>query len=147
MMVGSNSQVLTPTENLDVYHSFCSLSYDRSVECSKTSFFYSSIKSIHIRTVHRGWQLVMNSNSVQCTDARNQGLESLSFCTFIRYIYVTFWKGICFRCRKMGFHSFNPYPTAFPYGNVMVLHFYQQQESSTTKTVHKVINKGLKAYV
>ena len=39
------------------------------------------------------------------------------------------------------------YPTAFPYGNGMVLHFYQQQESSTTKTVHKVINKGLKAYV
>ena len=35
-----------------------------------------------------------------------------------------------------------PYPTAFPYGNGMVLHFYQQQESSTTKTVHKVINKG-----
>ena len=43
--------------------------------------------------------------------------------------------------------SLNPYPTAFPYGNGMVLHFYQQQESSTTKTVHKVINKGLKAYV
>ena len=42
---------------------------------------------------------------------------------------------------------YNPYPTAFPYGNGMVLHFYQQQESSTTKTVHKVINKGLKAYV
>ena len=41
----------------------------------------------------------------------------------------------------------NPYPTAFPYGNGKVLHFYQQQESSTTKTVHKVINKGLKAYV
>ena len=40
-----------------------------------------------------------------------------------------------------------PYPTAFPYGNGMVLHFYQQQESSTTKTVHKVINEGLKAYV
>ena len=40
-----------------------------------------------------------------------------------------------------------PYPTAFPYGTGMVLHFYQQQESSTTKTVHKVINKGLKAYV
>ena len=45
------------------------------------------------------------------------------------------------------FHIFNPYPTAFPYGNGMVQHFYQQQESSTTKTVHKVINKGLKAYV
>ena len=41
----------------------------------------------------------------------------------------------------------NPYPTAFPYGNGMVLHFYQQQESSMTKTVHKVINKGLKACV
>jgi len=38
----------------------------------------------------------------------------------------------------------NPYPTAFPYGNGMVLHFYQQQGSSTTKTAHKVINKGLK---
>ena len=48
----------------------------------------------------------------------------------------------------MGFKpAYNPYPTAFPYGNGMVLHFYQQQESSTTKTVHKVINKGLKAYV
>ena len=43
--------------------------------------------------------------------------------------------------------KYNPYPTAFPYGNGMVLHFYQQQESSTTKTVHKVINKGLKTYV
>jgi hypothetical protein len=42
---------------------------------------------------------------------------------------------------------YNPYPTSFPYGNGMVLHFYQQQESSTTKTVHKVINKRLKAYV
>ena len=45
------------------------------------------------------------------------------------------------------FYCINPYPTAFPYGNGMVLHFYQQQESSTTKTVHKVINRGLKAYV
>ena len=41
----------------------------------------------------------------------------------------------------------NPYPTAFPYGNGMVLHFYQQQESSTTKNVHKVINRGLKTNV
>ena len=44
-------------------------------------------------------------------------------------------------------YMINPYPTVFPYGNGTVLHFYQQQESSTTKTVHKVINKGLKAYV
>ena len=41
----------------------------------------------------------------------------------------------------------NPYPTAFPYAIGMVLHFYEQRESSTTKTVHKVINKGLKSYV
>ena len=47
----------------------------------------------------------------------------------------------------MSVNVFNPYPTAFPYGNGMVLHFYQQQESSTTKTVHKIINKGLKTYV
>ena len=49
--------------------------------------------------------------------------------------------------RNSVFKEINPYPAAFPYGNVMVLHFYQQQESSTTKTVHKVINKRLKAYV
>ena len=48
---------------------------------------------------------------------------------------------------KKFFELINPYPTAFPYGNGMVLHFYQQQESSTTKTVHKIINKGLKTYV
>ena len=51
-------------------------------------------------------------------------------------------------CSEINFRfKINPYPTAFPYWNGMVLHFYQQQESSTTKTVHKVINKGLKAYV
>ena len=50
-------------------------------------------------------------------------------------------------CRVNTLLHINPYPTAFPYGNGMVLHFYQQQESSTNKTVHKVINKGLKTYV
>ena len=50
-------------------------------------------------------------------------------------------------CKNVKMKVLNPYPTAFPYGNGLVLHFYQQQESSTTKTVHKVINKGLKAYV
>ena len=50
-------------------------------------------------------------------------------------------------CSYWRYYVFNPYPTAFPNGNGMVLHFYQQQESSTTKTVHKVINKGLKTYV
>jgi hypothetical protein len=51
------------------------------------------------------------------------------------------------RCSEILLSVINPYPTAFPYGNGMVLHFYQQQESSTTKTVHKVINKRLKTYV
>ena len=55
------------------------------------------------------------------------------------------WKGNY--SRTAGNTTINPYPTAFPYGNGMVLHFYQQQESSTTKTVHRVINKGLKTYV
>ena len=59
---------------------------------------------------------------------------------FILYKSYLLWKQ-CFLL------YFNPYPTAFPYGNGMVLHFYQQQESSTTKTVHKVINKRLKTYV
>ena len=48
---------------------------------------------------------------------------------------------------NIGSLNVNSYPTAFPYGNGMVLHFYQQQESSTTKTVHIVINRGLKTYV
>ena len=67
-------------------------------------------------------------------------LLTIIFNVLMSYIYVLF-----------SYHTLrnkiNPYPTAFPYGNGMVLHFYQQQESSTTKTVHKVINKGLKAYV
>ena len=62
---------------------------------------------------------------------------------------VSFFENVVVNCgwprRPKDFN--NPYPTAFPYGNGMVLHFYQQQESSTTKTVHKVINKGLKTYV
>ena len=58
-----------------------------------------------------------------------------------------FLGGFSSGCSRMRKQVFNPYPTAFPYGNGMVLHFYQQQESSTTKTVHKVINKGLKTYV
>ena len=59
----------------------------------------------------------------------------------------SFWYGCRLLIRNVWVNRFNPYPTAFPYGNGMVLHFYQQQESSTTKTVHKVFNKGLKAYV
>ena len=77
-----------------------------------------------------------------------------------RYLTSTIGQGLLYKKQqcllrhvgagmKSGFllDAINPYPTAFPYGNGMVLHFYQQQESSTTKTVHKVINKGLKTYV
>ena len=38
----------------------------------------------------------------------------------------------------------NSYPTAFPYGNGMVLHFYQQQESSTPKLYTKSLTRDLK---
>jgi hypothetical protein len=48
---------------------------------------------------------------------------------------------------QMKYKLINSYPTTFPYVNGTVPHFYQQLESSTTKTVHKVINKGLKTYV
>ena len=62
-------------------------------------------------------------------------------------MYLTPTPDLLYGTATSGTGRVNPYPTAFPYGNGMVLHFYQQQESSTTKTVHKVINKGLKTYV
>ena len=75
-------------------------------------------------------------------------LACLCRCVFQTWLYFI---SAVFMCYCVLFcdssRDLNPYPTAFPYGNDMVLHFYQQQESSTTKTVHKVINKGLKAYV
>ena len=69
------------------------------------------------------------------------------FICLYRKIKTANYKLLLKRIRFIMFKTVKPYPTAFPYGNGMVLHFYQQQESSTTKTVHKVINKGLKAYV
>ena len=74
-------------------------------------------------------------------------------CTFYHYVNSQLFRcatllGTTSTCTVTQFVlCLNPYPTAFPYGNGMVLHFYQQQESSTTKTVHRVINKGLKVYV
>ena len=62
---------------------------------------------------------------------------------FVILLFTLGWVGVWLPVGRL----VNPYPTAFPYGNGMVLHFYQQKESSTTKTVHKVINKGLKTYV
>ena len=67
-----------------------------------------------------------------------------SFFLFL-FIYLLLWRSE-YTCKSERTQII-PYPTAFPYGNGMVLHFYQQQESSTTKTVHKVINKGLITYV
>ena len=77
-------------------------------------------------------------DSCDCMTARLLGLDSQQ-----GYEYSQ----TCREDQQPSIFAINPYPTAFPYGNGMVLHFYQQQESSTTKTVHKVINKGLKAYV
>ena len=83
-----------------------------------------------IDTEHEGTTMLLNTGKFlqiyRCENPEDLNLDQ----------YCCHW--VCY---------INPYPTAFPYGNGMVLHFYQQQESSTTKTVHKVINKGLKTYV
>ena len=68
-----------------------------------------------------------------------------SLSTGAYFVYMHVCITLCKQRTLFGY--LNPYPTAFPYGNGMVLHFYQQQESSTTKTVHNVINKRLKTYV
>ena len=64
-----------------------------------------------------------------------------------RHSFILYFHGNLLHVKNTADGKINPYPTAFPYGNGMVLHFYQQQENSTTKTVHKVINKRLKTYV
>ena len=77
-------------------------------------------------------------------------IRGLHHVTYIRRLTIsnTEFSGIGLEnVLELVVNEVNPYPTAFPYGNGMVLHFYQQLESSTTKTVHKVINKGLKTYV
>ena len=87
-------------------------------------------------------------NCVSFTLANNSHIDKKP----TKIYYIEILKGLSIRISDVIIFSmlsvpFNLYPTAFPYGNGMVLHFYQQQESSTTKTLHKVINKGLKAYV
>ena len=79
------------------------------------------------------WQIIINF----CTSGIQTDLLSTA----------VFWNVDVENVRWQNLAIINPYPTAFPYGNGMVLHFYQQQESSMTKTVHRVINKGLKTYV
>ena len=87
----------------------------------KPSNFCNYHCSIRFKNWLAVWKFIQNCKRIQC----ERGIS-------LKWIHTT---------------DYNPYPTAFPYGNGMVLHFYQQQESSTTKTVHKVINKRLKAYV
>ena len=103
---------------------------------------------------HRLWQDGMAIPCFKCRDEDRTECHSnnLLYHTKITKIIIIFRRRGPYVCRRVGelrhgILRINPYPTAFPYGNCMVLHFYQQQESSTTKTVHKVINKGLKAYV
>ena len=76
-----------------------------------------------------------------------QSLYGLSYPVHLRILYIDKFNVSKILCHGTRGEKHNLYPTAFPYGNGMVLHFYQQQESSTTKTVHKVINRGLKTYV
>ena len=96
--------------------------------------------------VDDGAEEVRNLKSSVRGEGRN--LNVLRHWRFNVYTPRILYIGQAFRYSpENAFYVFNPYPTAFPYGNGMVLHFYQQQESSTTKTVHKVINKRLKTYV
>ena len=104
---------------------------------------------------HRSYLLSHISSVFTHSDNKNRPPDN--FCSINRGValkllqhdhYSTYsWGEKQLRTRKNHTAHINPYPTAFPYGNGMVLHFYQQQESSTTKTVHKVINKRLKTYV
>ena len=86
------------------------------------------------------------AESIQLLDLAPVNLHARQILRFIQKFFNHFKQRSTEYCNELAI-KVNPYPTAFPYGNGMVLHFYQQQESSTTKTVHKVINRGLKAYV
>ena len=102
---------------------------------------YCKWKSCHLAAMNVGHNVNMNHYFLHNHEVRGiwtQKSEITLACT----VELTLHIGKCYVIWAV-----NPYPTAFPYGNGMVLHFHQQQESSMTKTVHKVINKGLKAYV
>ena len=88
-----------------------------------------------------GWSPLRNFPESVSLTLQNEFIHEIAWNKLRAFLSYVLFKNLTNRL------PLNPYPTAFPYGNGMVLHFYQQQESSTTKTVHKVINKGLKAYV
>ena len=102
---------------------------------------------MHVRCCHQYEYLMSVRSGTKL--ARHWSLQKLDSLPVFVFLQDMLPLSVFFLKFPISFLSmeFNPYPTAFPYGNGMVLHFYQQQESSTTKTVHKVINKRLKAYV
>jgi hypothetical protein len=83
------------------------------------------------------------------TNIKQNSLNGIKIDSFLLLtLFVLYTRARCYStAQRPHILLLNPYHTAFPYGNGMVLHFYQQQQSSRTKTAHKVINKGLKAYV
>ena len=149
-----NCRSIVELWNLNTYH----------LVLTKTLRWAESVACICM--LHAAWKLVRSiwwdillmrchmealhgSLFAKCVDRRRE-LDSAGSCRIQRQIFAVIvidhiGPSAYYVC--IARFNINPYPTAFPYGNCMVLHFYQQQESSTTKTVHKVINKGLKAYV
>ena len=49
-----------------------------------------------------------------------------------------------FNQKHIALFVLNPYPTAFPYGNGMVLHFYQQKRAARPKLYTKSLTRDLK---
>ena len=118
-------------------------------ECSSTCYVIQKLQVIKIQA-HT--TIVLNAYILvkQWIVLRWECLSALTVTDFLnklRNFQLLSDSGLRATASEFVLGLINPYPTAFPYGNGMVLHFYQQQESSTTKTVHKVISKGLTAYV
>ena len=110
---------------------------------------YHENKSLQARSQNWEKRLIASPNMPvrPCVHlCRMEKLDS-HWTDFHEILYLSVFRKSLGKIQVFFYLTINPYPTAFPYGNGMVLHFYQQQESSTTKTVHKVINKGLKTYV
>ena len=138
------------------------------IVCYRVEFFLVISKFLMPEFTFNGSRLWMSlwffkiifNHALSCIDMKIKAINAYEhlivasymctcFCYRVTHYTISTWN-FCYYFILPEFYILtyiNPYPTAFPYGNGMVLHFYQQQESSTTKTVHKVINKGLKTYV
>ena len=135
-------------------HHFCTISW--FIQAENVICGHSSGEGTRLQ--NGSWRVNWYGNVHGCYVTMTRDLKCLGRFYLTDKFMISKGKTICMYSMRLGNHplqltctawlaSLNPYPTAFPYGNGMVLHFYQQQESSTTKTVHKVINKGLKTYV